>query len=284
MLEGKHLLIDGDILRYRCGFAMDKIDAKQSELPEFIDVTIESIRQVSPGSSFEVWLSGKENFREIIATVRPYKWNRKDTPKPKFHREIAKYLVEKYGAQYSRGCEADDEIGILLSANPKGRVCVSNDKDMRQISGWHFDPIKGRAYWISRKSADFALYRQVLEGDPTDGVEGIRGIGPQTSKAILKGARDSQELCRRVWDTYSSRGLSADYFLEVFKLVYILRKWDDYLPASVYAIDEIKKCLETPIIYEVRENAKNRLEEMGEGERGQVASDEVQQLSLQVPR
>lgn len=270
MLAGKHLLIDGDILRYRCGFAMDKIDAKQSELPEFIDVTIESIRQVAPGGSFEVWLSGKENFREIIATARPYKWNRKDTPKPKYHREIAKYLVDKYGAQYSRGCEADDEIGILLSANPKGRVCVSNDKDMRQISGWHFDPIKGRAYWISRKSADFALYRQVLEGDPTDGVEGIRGIGPQKSKEILQGARTSKELCQRAWDAYRLAGLSRDYFIEQARLVYILRRYDDLGPEHIY-------------LEEVYKNEKDRLGEVGEGERGQVASGEIQQLPVPVP-
>jgi hypothetical protein len=235
-IYNKHLLIDGDLIRYRCGFALENDEefiftdgaaAHEERARDFIDVTINSILRNCGTSRSEIWLSGSSNFREAIAKTLPYKANRKDKPKPAMYEYIGQYLVERYGALYSRGCEADDELGILLTANPTERVCVSFDKDMGQISGWHYDWVKGSARWISRKAGDFRLYTQVLAGDITDNVRGIRGIGNKKAQEILQGSRSSTELCQRAWNAYRDAGLSSDYFQEVANLVYILRRYDD---------------------------------------------------------
>lgn len=235
-LYNKHLLIDGDIIRYRCGFALENDeefifssgDGPKKRTREFIDVTVNSILRDCKAAKSEIWLSGSENFRDRIAKTVPYKANRKDRLKPAAYEYIGEYLVEKYGALYSRGCEADDELGILLTANPKERVCVSIDKDMGQISGWHYNWVKGNARWVSRKAGDVKLYTQILAGDPADNVRGIGGIGDKKAEEILKGARSSTELCQRAWNAYRDARLSADYFQEVAGLVYILRRYDDY--------------------------------------------------------
>jgi DNA polymerase I len=234
-IQGKHLLIDGDLILYKCGFALDSLLEKGEEVPskeDFLKVVFDSIEQVTQPTSMEVFLSGPQNFRDIIATTQPYKGNRKDDKKPKYFKELKEILKTKYAATISKGCEADDSIGVLLTEDPKGRVCVSFDKDLFQISGYHYDWRHHQARWLSRKAGDFNLFSQVVAGDPTDNVPGLRGYGAIKAAKVLEGAGSSKELCQRAWNEYKLNGHNRAYFEEQARLVYILREWDLLLPPA----------------------------------------------------
>lgn len=83
--------------------------------------------------------------------------------------------------------EADDLIGILMTngkvVNP---VCVSRDKDLRQIPGWHLNPFTDDfPVYVTRDAADYLFYQQWLTGDSTDGFGGIKGMGPKKAQKLL---------------------------------------------------------------------------------------------------
>ena len=238
-IQGKHLLIDGDLILYRVGFALDSQLEKGEKVPskeDFLDVVFDSIKQVTQAASMEVFLSGPHNFREIIAETVPYKGNRKDAAKPKYYNELKDILKTKYAATISKGCEADDSIGVLLTEDPKGRVHAGFDKDLYQISGYHYDWRNHHARWISRKTGDFNLFIQVLAGDPVDNVPGLRGYGPIKAAKVLEGAGSSVELCQRAWNEYRINGHDRAYFEEQARLLYILRRWNEMLPGAFYKI------------------------------------------------
>ena len=165
------LLIDGDVLVYRAGFAAEKTnylvtelrkivaetataaDAKElvtegrllwsRKVPDpvekaitIIDVMIADIRARFAGMKTEVYLSGVGNYRYGIATRKSYKGNR-DTPKPVHSKALVEHLVKR-GAIVSAGEEADDMLGIAATSNP-GSVIASVDKDLLQIPGKHYD-------------------------------------------------------------------------------------------------------------------------------------------------
>lgn len=258
------LLVDGDIIRYRCAFAAEKtrylvthVDQwlaefeTAKEAKDFAEKSnpagvVWSRKEVQPVEfalqcakttlealmeRFKPWaikpiLTGPGNFRDTLAVTKPYKGNRLEA-KPKHYNAVADYLIEHWNAYVVRGIEADDAIGINLTADPERSVSVSTDKDLDQIAGWHYDWVGSELYYVSRRDADFALYTQILAGDPTDNIPGIPGIGTAKARKILEGAKNRQELCERAWTTYKDNGFDKEYFLEQANLVYIWRKEND---------------------------------------------------------
>lgn len=264
-LFGKVALIDGDIFVYRCAAAAEKtyykVETSQSkfldaenyrEAKKIVDSSggiIWSRKEVQPlehalhatktainnvielikPSQTRIYLSGKRNFRNDIAVTNPYKDNRPE--RPKHYRAVRDYLTER-GAITTDGIEADDAIGIDATRLGGECVIVTNDKDLDQISGWHFNWTTNGVYWVSPKDGAFAFYSQVISGDATDTVVGIPGVGPKGAAKILEGATGVRDLYERAWgaylDHYGDIGLTGDdlknYFHEQINLVYILRK------------------------------------------------------------
>jgi len=83
--------------------------------------------------------------------------------------------------------EADDLIGIMMTnGRVENPVCISRDKDLRQIPGWHLNPFEEDfPVFVSEQQADRLFFSQWLSGDPTDGFPGIRGVGPKRAEALL---------------------------------------------------------------------------------------------------
>ena len=240
-IHNKHILIDGDIIKYRCAASAEKTkyvvetpqdwykfetarEAKVFEKEEvtkgytvFIwsrkevqplefalqacKTTIESLLAKLSPSKVSIYLSPDRTFRHDLARTKPYKGNRVQ-PKPKYLKEVENYLVKQYGATFGSNIEADDEIGIAISKDPEGTVSISIDKDLLQIPGWHYNWVEDRIQSISPKQADFNFYTQMLTGDVTDNIPGIAGLGPKGAARIIDGAKSSADLCSRVWSVY----------------------------------------------------------------------------------
>lgn len=194
-----------------------------------IKTTLEAIREKLEPTELKIYLSGKRNFRDDIAVTKPYKGNRDNTPKPVYWGACREYLSDKWGAVVTNGIEADDAVGIESTKLGDGGIIVSNDKDLDQLPGWHYDWTSNSIYKVSKRASKFNLYRQILSGDATDNVPGLDGVGSVRADSILQGAKNEKDLFTRTWNAYKSgsgRDTHAeawDYFLEQARLIYILR-------------------------------------------------------------
>lgn len=267
-IKGKHLLVDGDIYAYRCSASAEKTkylveDTRAGVLPDdqfdYAEDHKEALKfagdfgiiwsrkEVQPlefalqacktalntlaarldPTKVSIYLSPDRTFRHDLARTKPYKGNR-NQPKPKYLQDVREYLISEYGARVANNIEADDEIGQALSAESDGAVSVSIDKDLLQISGWHYDWVNDRVQRVSPKDADINFYTQMLTGDVTDNVPGLPGMGKVGATKILNGVVSRADAATRVWMCYRGEFNTTDkareFFLEQAQLLYILRE------------------------------------------------------------
>ncbi len=265
-IQNKHILIDGDIVKYRCAASAEKTkylveaggefhkrdtykevsniaedweDAivwtrKEIQPLEFAlqacKTTIDALLAKLCPSKVSIFLSPERTFRHDLARTKPYKGNRFQ-PKPKYLKEVEEYLIREHGATVGVNVEADDEIGYYLSQYGSGAVSVSIDKDLLQIPGWHYNWVNDTVRQVTPREADFNFYTQMLTGDVTDNVPGISGMGPKGAEKLLAGAASSKDLCSRVWSVYRGEFNDAEkarsYFFEQAQLLWILRYWPE---------------------------------------------------------
>ncbi|MEK9695779.1 MAG: hypothetical protein VW270_08435 [Candidatus Poseidoniales archaeon] len=143
----QHALIDADILNYRIGFgANDETeDMAIRVMAGFLeDLLLIDLPEVQ---TWELFLTGKNNFRTEIAVTAPYKGNRK-SEKPVHYHLLRDYLVLSWGAHMVEGMEADDMLAIRATELGEKSVIVTLDKDLDQVSGCHYNFVKKNTYFI----------------------------------------------------------------------------------------------------------------------------------------
>ena len=137
---------------------------------------------------WKLYLTGSGNFRDELATIRPYKGNRLPWHKPRLGREVTAYLKEHWLARTAYGQEADDALSIMqtsLRASKVPSVIVSIDKDLLMVPGWHYNPTSGEFTKTSPQEGLVRFYRQVLTGDTTDNIGGCYKVGPARAREIV---------------------------------------------------------------------------------------------------
>ncbi|MCW8983153.1 MAG: hypothetical protein OQK13_03830, partial [Gammaproteobacteria bacterium] len=103
-------------------------------------------------------------------------------------------------------------------------ILCSPDKDLDQVPCMHYDPNKGEVYVIDEEIADACLYVQILTGDSTDSIPGVKGIGPKKAEKLLRGITDRKEMwdiCVKAHGSEESANLTAS-------LVYVLRNHGEF--------------------------------------------------------
>lgn len=152
---------------------------------------------------YQLYLSGKGNFRYKVATIQPYKANRKSSGKPFYYDEIRQFYSEVYQAKFSVGQEADDDLG---EAQTDETCIISTDKDMDCIPGWHFNWVTDKLYQVSEEEANKSHFKQLLLGDSTDNILGLYGVGPKsTLLSDINKMSDSLEMFNHVKEQYEKR-------------------------------------------------------------------------------
>jgi hypothetical protein len=128
--------------------------------------------------SVEMYLSGPDNFRYKLATIKPYKGDR---PPPPVHYQVLRdYLTERWGANVISGMEADDKVSIRgrqLNSDGVPWVLATIDKDLDQVPGLHYDYKNHVFYKVDDEEADLVFWRQCVSGDATDNIQGCYKIG-----------------------------------------------------------------------------------------------------------
>ena len=191
------LLIDGDIICYRVGFASQSTDketglVEADPLPHALHSTKLYVNQIIEDSGcteYNIYLTPKTTFRNKVR--EDYKNNRKGKPKPVHIKAIRDYLINNYKAKVVDNIEADDALG--LSQNPY-TIIASIDKDLLMCEGKHYNFVKKEFTNVTKEEGTRFFYQQMITGDTSDNILGIRGLGKVKASKLLK------DTARKDWD------------------------------------------------------------------------------------
>jgi hypothetical protein len=243
MPKGLTVLADGDIVVYRCAFAAEHTEymlvdkesgqtigvfPKAAEYKEFCrdneldmgDIDIEKEKVVEPlshalanvksvmarieeeGDKVIVCLSKGNCYRYDLATMKEYKGNRKDMDKPVYYKEVRDYLCKNWDTRIFSELEADDAVALMQADDT---VIASIDKDLLQVPGRHYDWVQQERWLVAEDVGQRKKYIQVLTGDSTDNIPGIRGIGPVKARTLLRDCKtenDFWKVCVAEWEKF----------------------------------------------------------------------------------
>lgn len=180
-----------------------------------------------------MYLSGKGNFRNGIATIKPYKGNRDEAHKPVHGPAIREYMDEKWGVVYSENEEADDVVAYSHYAmwlrDEHSSVIATVDKDIDMIPGLHYNFVKDETYYVTPDDADRWFYLQLLMGDATDNIPGLPKVGIKTAERMLStldNIHDWYRVAREAYDEAYEDGDAA--LLENARLLWIRRQPNEW--------------------------------------------------------
>jgi len=221
------ILIDADILNYRVGYACEE-DEEVYALST-MDSVIRDILLAYPERGYKLYLTGKGNFRELVAVTAPYKGNR-TSGKPKHYEALRNHLVEQWDAIVVEGKEADDAIATEMTTQNHEAVIVSLDKDFDQVPGEHYNFVKKESYTVTEEDALTFLYEQILTGDRVDNIIGIKGIGPVKARKILEDCETEQDMymaCVKAYEQHDGTLYPVARVVENAQLLYLHRTEED---------------------------------------------------------
>lgn len=170
-------LTDLDPIIYRTGWAFKHNFIQAIEYGEYFLYKIWDKFEVKP----QVFLSGKGNFRYAINPE--YKANRNPNSRPPYYHELRDYFIRYWDAVVTVDYEADDYLGALCKEDC---VICTIDKDLNTIPGHKFNYVKDEFYCTTEEESAFYFWKQMLTGDVSDNIKGIKGIGEVKSLKLLE--------------------------------------------------------------------------------------------------
>lgn len=179
--------IDFDTPVYAIGFKTEgePVENALHSVKVFIDKIVTRLE----ADHYILFLTGKDNFRNDIATIQPYKGNRAKNRKPEHYQAIRDYAIKYHGAVVVDGAEADDALGIFLTTpdNENVRIVASIDKDLNGVPGLHYNWNNDTEYMVSKDQALYFFLDQIITGDSTDNIPGLYKITGRKATKSCKG-------------------------------------------------------------------------------------------------
>lgn len=220
------ILIDGDMLVYRVGFACDEENERVAvqTMGNYISEILLDLDEHY--NNYQIYLTGSSNFRTEISVSQPYKGGR-PSRKPVHKDLLREYMINEWKADVSDNMEADDSIAIKSTELKHESIICSLDKDFLQIPTKIYDYTKKIMKEVDERSATEWLYRQSLMGDRVDNIAGVHGIGPKKAEKALEDWTTERELYDRCLKLYEDNELDANRLYENLQLLYLLRSSDD---------------------------------------------------------
>ena len=187
----------------------------------------------------ELFITGKGNFRDKIATIKGYKANRDPTHRPVHYKSIRRFLKNRWGAEEVHGIEADDAVAMVAAGydyDPDRVVIVTVDKDLLTVPGRQYNFRTKRLRDVSKEEALLSFYRQLVTGDPVDNIGGAYKAGAKAAEKLNENCSES-EMYHYVLGLYErGRGMKGcpyahlsaeDALLENARLLHLLRRPGD---------------------------------------------------------
>lgn len=222
MMIGGKVLIDGDIIAYRAAFSSEKdfeSDAAK-KVDEIMGNILSDTCSFIHHEAYEVYLTGRNNFRHEVAKSAPYKGNRIGRPRPLHLSFCRDYLVVNYQANITDGQEADDAIAIRATELGEDTIIASIDKDFLQVPCVHYNFTSRKFTKVGEFEGLKKFYSQVLTGDAVDNVFGLYRVGPKSAQKMLKDCKTEEDMWKVCVEAYGEE----DRPLENARLVWLRRK------------------------------------------------------------
>lgn len=250
MAEPIKLLVDGDGLVYRCGFATEKTRylvqspgvgpgdppsfteyEYQRDFPELHEEAKVWSRKIVEPAENAIFLinnildklCNKFGTRDLDIWLTPSVGNFRDRlatiQKYKGNRDTQtrprhfKELQKHLVDNYGAKFAEGQEADDALGIGATvhgGAVLVSLDKDLDQIPGIHYNWVEENVYKINKKEGTVNFYSQVLSGDSADNIPGLSGVGPVTARKMLRDCASSRDCWEVVLDSYRDQ-FGEDY-------------------------------------------------------------------------
>ena len=226
-----NILVDADSIFFKLAYNNKKTDLKRSYRKFCKEMELNIINNIDP--FHEDWniryaVKGTGNFRKDI--FPEYKSKR-----PELDEEIReklnylwKYSIDQ-GAVQADGMEADDLVSIWAFDARKldeNYIIAGIDKDLKQIPGNHYNYAKGTFSFVDDDTARYNLMIQALTGDNTDGIPGLKGIGPKKAEKILKDIKPSK-MFTKVLETWKEHGHTEDECVMSLRLLTMLTTFEE---------------------------------------------------------
>ncbi len=252
-------LIDADFLKYLVVYDIERMYKRgldpDTEIPyntvvQLIENRVQKIFDTTQARTKEYLFlfSGRtrDNYRALIAAVKPYKGNRKYTEKVvnegSYRNIVEEYIKETYHYCKYDEMEADD---LCVMGHNSNTYIYSNDKDLRNSPGIHYD-IKEEKFFVVSDSEGFtALMAQAMQGDTVDNIAGVDGVGKVGASKLVKGIH-GKTLVDKVIHTFIDKyGVKdgLDRFVEMYSLVNLRTARGDWTrekySAFFYQLDEL---------------------------------------------
>jgi hypothetical protein len=232
-----HVLIDADCVAYWGAAGCDGQALRTAT--RRIDERMNQILDECRAGEYTGYLTGKDNFRDGIATLQRYKGNRYDAmgkrikEQPQWLTECRTYLEDEWDCIMVQRQEADDALSIHRAnvTDDSEYIISSIDKDLMINNGKHHDMNSGEFtdvegfgdIWMKGSACKgFGLkffYTQMLMGDSADWIKGLPkiteymverygnrrgGCGAKGAWMVMKDVTTEEEACQAVWECYYS--------------------------------------------------------------------------------
>lgn len=239
LTKQRTLLIDADIVAFKFAAKAPRTFGFGTAVDDLADVTpkvdqwLMDLKDQLKATDLIICLScpTAENFR--LKFLPTYKGNRDYSKRPEHLSAIKDHMETSYPSYRKPELEADDIMGILSTHPtlvPGQKIIVSEDKDMKTIPGWLFNPAKdGKPWFMDQIGADYWHLYQTLCGDATDYYAGCPGIGDKKAQKALTGPDgpiEFSEMWSAVVVLFASKGLSEEDALVQARVARILRYTD----------------------------------------------------------
>lgn len=241
----KIALIDADYLKYLVVYDMLKdIQSKnvivyKNPVHHYAQKRIDNVLNSFNAKGYLFCFSGPSDntFRCSVSFDKKYKGNR--TYVENYENElqdkveVVDYIRDRYPSVKYNDLEADD---LLCMLQDEDTFIYSNDKDLLQIPGMHWDINKGVFLEVSNEDAMLFLMKQMLTGDSVDNISGLKSCGPVGADKILTnipvmrqplkilmeymkkhGAINGMDCFVEAWNLLKLRGNRGDFFLSKYK-------------------------------------------------------------------
>lgn len=205
-MDNKLVIIDGNSLFYRAFYALPLLSNTQGEFSNaiygFAIQILNIIRSIRPSHMVVAFDAAKRTFRNEL--YADYKAFRKPMP-PELHQQLAplKRMLSLMNIKTceQEGLEGDDIIGILSDKfdSVADTIIVTGDRDSFQLidesTVIYFTKRGSNEYDIidlDRLKRDFGVTPKqfidlkALQGDKSDNIPGVMGIGPKTASELIK--------------------------------------------------------------------------------------------------
>jgi hypothetical protein len=207
--EDKHVLCDADCVAYWGAAGCN--DQALRTATRRVDLRMNQILDECKASTMTNYLTGKDNFRDGVATLQRYKGNRYDKngrrirPQPDWLQESRAYIEKEWGGIVVAGQEADDALSIhraRYSPDNKDYIISTIDKDLLINLGWHHNQNSGEMLFVKPEFTPLEIikkisktngkestkvngvgqmffYAQLLMGDAADWIKGLPKVTPE---------------------------------------------------------------------------------------------------------